>query len=296
MIARLNKWILISILALIWGSSFILIKKGLQGFRPEQVGSMRLMFAWLAFLPFVLFKFKEIPWKKVKYIAGVGLFGNGIPAFLFAMAQTKVPSSVAGTLNGLTPLFALLIGISLFKLSFSLAKISGVVIGFLGAVLLVWGNTPANVPFSTNGYALFIVLATCMYGLSVNILKKYLQEINPIMISAVAFSIIGPPAAIYLFSTDFLHTLSTQPGAYAAMGYISILAVVGTSFALIIFNILIQKTDVVTGSVVTYLIPIVSVIWGMLDGEIFTMSHFLGLVLVLTGVWLSSKKRTNLSS
>ncbi len=286
---RIKGFVVLGILSIIWGSSFILIKRGLVVYAPEQVASLRLSISAVAFIPVFLWRFRKIDWSKWKSLVVVGLTGSALPAFLFSFAQTKISSSVAGILNSLTPLFAFILGILIFGSAFRWSKLGGVLLGLTGAVILIlYGN---DAGFKGDfWYSLLVVLAAACYGTSVNTVGTYLKNMSSLTISAVSFLMIGTPALIYLFSTDFVIRLTTDPQGWTALGYISILSLAGTVLASIIFFQLVHWTNAVFASTVAYLIPIVALGWGILDGESITIFHFLGMVFILAGVYLSKGK------
>lgn len=282
------KWFYLTVLALIWGSSFILIKKGLVGLSPMQLGSLRIIFSAI-FLILIGFKsITEIKQHQWKYIALTSLFGTFIPAFLFAIAQTQISSSVSSILNSLTPLNTLIIGGLAFGLSFKRTQVFGVIIGLIGTLLLIV-NGAINHPNQNYWYTVLVLVASICYATNVNLLKKHLSDVKPLSISTGNFLVMLVPALIVLFSTDFL-TVVENAEVQNSMLYIIILGVVGTGIANIIFFKLIQMSSPVFATSVTYLIPIVAFFWGLLDNEMLTSVQFLGAFIILVGVYLSSKK------
>jgi drug/metabolite transporter (DMT)-like permease len=278
----------LAFLALIWGSSFILMKRGLEVFDFMEVAALRIVIAFVSLIPFLPQAFKLVKPKHYFPIVISALLGNGIPAFLFTKAQTELDSSLVGTLNGTVPLFTLILGVYFFSAKPSKANILGIFMGLLGIVFLAFSTLKDG--FAFNGYIFLVVLATIFYATSINVIKKYLQDLNPASIAALAFLIIGPIAAVYLFNTSFLYQLQTHPDGYKALGYIALLSVLGTSMAAIIFNRLLNRSSAIFTSSITYLIPIVAIFWGVLDGEIITSYHVLGSVIILSGVYLVNKK------
>ena len=286
---RILSWLILTLLALTWGSSYILIKKGLVAFPPEQLASLRISISALAFLPILLFRWKKVDWSRWRALLVVGLAGSGFPAILFALAQTKLSSSLTGVLSSLTPLFTLLLAVLFFNVPFMVRKLFGVLIGLGGASLLILfgsGNASAS---NSWPFALLVLLACCMYALSSNTVKTYLQEMPSLTLSSVAFSMIGPPALFYLWTTDFPTRLSNHPEGWTSLGYICILSLAGTVIASILFFKLVQIKDAIFASTVSYLIPLVAIAWGLLDGEPITLYHFLGMVLILGGVYLTKR-------
>jgi drug/metabolite transporter (DMT)-like permease len=282
------KWFLLTILALIWGSSFILIKKGLVGLSPLQLGSLRIIFSAF-FLIIIGFKsITEIKQHQWKYIALTALFGTFIPAFLFAIAQTQISSSVSSILNSLTPLNTLIIGSFAFGLTFKRTQILGVIIGLIGTLLLIV-NGALNNPNQNYWFTILVLIASVCYATNVNLLKKYLSDVKPLSITTGNFVVLLVPALIVLFSTDFRAVIENE-AVQNSMLYIVILGVVGTGIANIIFFKLIQMSSPVFATSVTYLIPVVAFFWGLLDNEMLTPIQFIGAFIILIGVYLSSKK------
>ena len=276
------------LLAIIWGSSFILMKRGLDVYSYTQVAALRLFIAFLSLTPFLLRAVKVVQKKHIIPIVVMALFGNGIPAFLFTKAQAECgSSSLVGILNSLVPLFTLLLGVYFFRTRPTKTNIAGIIIGLFGAVFLTYSTMGGGVEI--NDYVFLVILATVMYAISINVIKKYLQDLDALSISSLAFLVIGPFSAIYIFNTDFL-ILSASSAGVESLLYIVLLAVVGTSLAVVIFNQLISRSSAIFASSVTYLIPIVAIFWGIFDGEKVTLIHLLSLVIILSGVYLVNKK------
>ena len=253
-----------------------------------QLGSLRIIFSAI-FLIIIGFKsITEIKQHQWKYIALTSLFGTFIPAFLFAIAQTQISSSVSSILNSLTPLNTLIIGGLAFGLSFKRTQVFGVIIGLIGTLLLIV-NGAINHPNQNYWYTILVLVASICYATNVNLLKKHLSDVKPLSISTGNFLVMLVPALIVLFSTDFLSVVENAE-VQNSMIYIIILGVVGTGIANIIFFKLIQMSSPVFATSVTYLIPVVAFFWGLLDKEMLTPIQFIGAFIILIGVYLSSKK------
>lgn len=278
-----------SALAVIWGSSFILMKKALVDFTPGQVASVRMFSSFLFLLPFVYHRLREIKTTEWKFMVASGFLGNGIPAFLFAYAQTRIPSFMAGMLNSLTPVFTLALGYFIFQTKVTLLRVLGVSIGLAGAVWLVGMTTATGNLSDVSWYPLLIVIATVCYAGSVNIIRYKLQDTDSLVIAAGALTSIGPLTGIYLFTTDFIHRLETNPDAWLSLMYVLILALLGTTLSLVFFNRLIKIAGALFASSVTYLIPIVAMLWGLADGETMGIWHLAALGAILGGVYLINK-------
>lgn len=282
--------IILLLLALIWGSSFILMKNGLKVYSASQVATMRMFFSFICLLPLTLRHIWRVPLKKYGIITLVGLLGNGIPAILFATAQTKLNSSTAGVLNCLTPLFTLIVAAVFFKQKFGLRKVVGVVLGLFGAIALIMLRSNGSID-PNYMYGLYILVATICYAWSVNLNKEYLKDLPALTISSMALLFIGPVFGYYLFQhTDFMIRTELSDGGLTALFYVFLLALFGTAISLVLFNKLVQITTPIYASSVTYLIPIVAIFWGALDGEPITFMHFIGMGAILFGVYLANRK------
>ncbi len=280
--------ILLAVLSVIWGSSFILMKKGLEAFSPTQVGTVRIFFAFLVLLPFAFPYIKNIFKENWKKILLLGIIANLIPAILFAAAETGLSSSMTGVLNAITPMMTLIIGSIFYKNVIHKRQTFGLIIAFAGSITLSFVGTAGKID-SFNFHSLYVIAATVCYGFGLNMVRKHFVKIKSIALSALTMFSIGPIALIYLLTTDFFHRLSNHPGAWGSLGYIFLLGAVGTGFALILFNRLIQTTSAVMASSVTYLIPIIAVVWGVIDGEPFFMLHIVAMILIIAGVFLVNK-------
>ena len=291
---NLVNWGSLIVLSLIWGSSFILIKRGLEIFSPGEVGAYRIVAGATFLLPLSLPRIKNLSSQQIQNLILVGLVGSFIPAFLFAKAQTQLSSSLTGVLNALTPLFVVLIGALFFSSKITLRNGIGLAIAFIGVVILV--SVKEGQDFGTfsgiNSYAFFVILACICYGFNLNLIKFRFEKLKPIEISAISLLVVMPMALIYLMAgTDFSYKVTQVDGALKALGYITLLGVFGTALALILFNIMVKKVTPVFASSVTYLIPIVAIFWGVLDGEVLLAGHYIGIAAVILGVWFGNRKR-----
>jgi drug/metabolite transporter (DMT)-like permease len=277
-------------LSLIWGTSFILIKQGLVVFSPDEVGALRVSAATIFLLPFALLRFKDLNKTDYFNLFISGLMGIFIPAFLFAWAQTHITSSVAGILNTLSPVWVVILGAIFFHQRFKGYTLLGIVISFVGAVILALARSSGAIS-GFNIYALLIVLACALYGTNLNWLKFRVHNISSITITSVALLLTGPFAMLYLFGfTEFTTKLSETPGAWKAFGYIVVLALMSTAIANLLFTKLLKISTPLFASSVTYIMPIVAVMWGVLDGEQLFIGHFIGMIAILAGVYLANKK------
>lgn len=278
------------VLSLIWGSSFILMKKGLEVFSYEQVAALRLFITSIVLIPFVFSALKKIKKKHYVPILVAALFGSGIPAFLFTLAQTYLDSSFVGILNSLTPLFTFCIGIIIFNQKYHKINLLGIFIGLIGAIFLSLNNL--NQSISINIYVYLVVFASLLYAISANVIKRYLYDLDSTDITSIVFLIVGPLSGVYIFSTDFI-VLFDNNKAYESLAYITILAIICTALAGVIFYKLIKISSPTFATSVTYLIPIVALFWGFIDGEKLIGQYFVGVALIFSGLYLVNKKSVN---
>ena len=287
--SKQSKWIYLGVLSLIWGSSFILIKKGLVGLTPLQLGSLRIIFASVFLLSIGFKSISKIPTRLWKYIVLTSLFGTFIPAYLFAIAQTQIDSSLSSILNSLTPLNTLVLGTLAFGLEFRRDQIMGIIIGFLGCGMLILNGVFEH--SNQNYYYTFLILiASFCYAINVNLINKHLSELSPLSISTGNFLILLFPALVILSSTDFFDLAPTFE-LKQSVCYIAVLGIIGTGIANIIFFKIVQMATPVFATSVTYLIPVVAFGWGFIDNEKLSPIQFLGALIILIGVYLSAKKK-----
>ena len=292
-------WLIFVILCILWGSSFKLMKDSSTGLSGPQIAAVRIFSAGLVFVPFAFFHFSKIPRQKMGLVILSAVFGNLIPAFLFAIALTKIDGSLGGILNSLTPICVVVIGVSFFKDKFKWQKILGVLTGFLGLVLLIL--TPAltgekTIHFNNLSYTLLILLATFLYGINVNIVGHYLKSLNPFHVATVSLAFMTIPTALALWQQGFLHIdFSNQDVKNSILISVG-LGIAGSAIATVLFYILVQKAGGLFASLVTYGIPFVALLWGFADNEKITWIEIICLCIILLGVYLANrpdKKESN---
>lgn len=281
------QWAILLLLSLIWGTSFILMKRGLESYSNSQVAAFRIFFSFVFMLPITLRNIKAINRDNVVSLIIVGFIGFAIPAFLFTKAQTRIDSSLAGMLNSLTPLFTLIVGILFYRSQARWVNITGLFMGLIGAVGLMW-NGDMNVFKGINAFALFIVAATICYGINVNEIKFKLVNLSSLEITSLSFLFTGPIAGIFLLFTDFTPVRET-PDYLLNLAYIAILALFSSVIAVLVFNHLIKYTTTLFATSVTYIIPLFAIMWGIIDGESIRLLQLVWISIILLGVYLVNK-------
>ena len=283
-----QKWLLLIILSIIWGSSFILIKKSLIGLTPIQLGALRIIISGLILFLAGFKGFRGLSKRTLKWIAIAGFLGTFFPVFLFAFAITEIDSAVASILNSLVPLNTIIIGFILFQIISSRKQIIGMIIGLTGTVLLISNGANIN-PEQNYWYAILVIIATIMYALNVNIIKRHLQNVPPLTIAIGNFiAIIIPAFIVLLFDGFFTSEVLRSADLTMALFYVTLLSIFGTALAKIMFNKLVQISTPVFASSVTYLIPIIALMWGILDGESFSIWQAIATGFILWGVYLAN--------
>ena len=287
-----KKWVYLILLSVIWGSSYILIKKTLIGVSPLQLGSLRVIFTTMVLFILGFSSLKKIPKDKWKWIILTGYIGSFFPSFFFAFAQTEIDSGVAAILNSLTPLATLIIGVVFYKFIIDSKQILGVIIGLFGSFLLIYEGSTIN-PDQNFLFVGFIITASVCYATSVNMLKAHLQDFPAISIALGNFLCILHPALIILFYSGFMNiNVIESPKVQNALFYIIVLSVFGSAFAKILFNKFVQIASPVFASSVTYTLPVVAVMWGLLDGETINFRQILATIVILIGVYFANRRST----
>ncbi len=287
-------WAIFVLLCFTWGSSFYVMKISQEGLTATQIAAFRIFSAAVVFLPFAIFHFAKLPRKKMGLVFVAGFFGNLFPAFCFAIAIVKIDSSLAGIINSLTPICVVTIGIFFFKDKIKTQKIVGVIIGFAGLCILTLTRT--NISLNNAGYALLIIAGTISYGINVNLVAHHLKEINPLHLATVSLTMMLLPAGLILWQQGFFKIDFSSSVIQRAIIFASLLGIVASAFATVIFYMLVQRAGGLFASLVTYGIPFVALFWGFLDGESVTVIEVISLCIILLGVYLANRPNKKLNT
>ncbi|MFL0094710.1 DMT family transporter [Tenacibaculum maritimum] len=283
-----KKWMYLLILSIVWGSSFILIKKSLQGVTPVQLGALRMLITAF-FLLLIGFKsIKKIEKKHWKYVAYSAALGTFFPVFLFAFAIRGIDSAIVSILNSLTPFHTFIFGALVFGFSFKKKQFIGILLGLVGTLILIFKGAALH-PDQNYWYALLIIIASIGYAFNVNIIKRYLYDLDALAITTGNFLLLIIPALLVLIFSNFFLTFEMNQETGEALGYIIILSVVGTGIAKVLFNKMVHLSSPIFAASVTYLIPIVAVVWGIIDGEKLSLLQLLAGGIILLGVYWVNK-------
>jgi len=289
--AERQKWILLIALSLIWGSSFILIKKSLDHFNPYEVGALRVLISGIVLMPYAFSKIKLFPRRHLKWLIIAAFTGSFIPMFLFPMAETEISSSIAGIINSMMPIFVIIVGSLVWKFSTTKRQLLGVLISFAGACILALGSGESG---DIKIYPiLLLLLATLLYAISTTTIKSKLHEVPAILMSAYIFSfVLFLPSLIALIFSGFFRDLTLNQSTLEGLGFVAILSIFGTGLAMMMNYKLLSISTPLFASTVTLLMPIVAIIWGILDGEKLTTQQSVGALVILAGlIFLRSKPK-----
>ncbi|KOY51482.1 DMT family transporter [Polaribacter dokdonensis] len=285
-----QKWLYLLLLSFVWGSSFILMKKALIDLTPVQVGALRMLIAGVFLLAFGFKSLKQIKRKHYKYIVYTALLGTFFPVFLFAFAVNGIDSSIASILNSLTPFNTFIFGVLAFGLKFKKEQLLGIVIGLIGTIVLIVKGADLN-PNQNYWFTLLVVIASIGYALNVNLVKKHLSDVSALSIVTGNFLLLVIPAFIVLYFSDFFETVEFTDAKTSALGYVAVLAIFGTGIAKVFYNKMVHLASPIFASSVTYLIPIVAVFWGILDGEELSVVQLMAGLIILLGVYLLNRSK-----
>lgn len=278
-----EKWLLLATLSIIWGSSFILIKKSLDHFNPYQVGSLRVLIAGIILLPVAISNYKLFPKKHIKWLILAALTGNFIPMFLFPIAEKEISSSIAGIINSMMPIFVIIVGALVWKFETTKKQIIGVLISFTGVCILAFGGGDSRelkiIPI------LLLLLATLCYALSTTTVKSKLMDVSSIVLSSFIFSfVLLFPSIIALTSTGFFSEFSFSKDNMLGLMFVSLLSIFGTGLAMTMNYRLLKVSTPLFASTVTLIMPIVAIIWGIIDGEKLSIMQFVGAGIIIAGL------------
>ena len=278
-----EKWILLILLSLIWGSSFILIKKSLDHFSPYQVGALRVLIAGIILMPIAISKYRLFPKRHLKWLILAAFTGNFIPMFLFPIAEMEISSSIAGIINSMMPIFVIIVGTLFWKFETTKRQMTGIFISFTGVCMLAFGGGD-DAKFKIFPI-LLLLSATLCYAISTTTVKSKLMEVSSTVLSAFVFSfILFLPSLVALVSTGFVSNFTFSKENMIGLMFVSLLSVFGTGLAMMMNYRLLKVSTPLFASTVTLLMPIVAIIWGILDGEKLTVLQFVGASVIIAGL------------
>jgi len=284
---KLRDWSILLLLTLIWGFSYYFIKHSLKGFSPWQIGSLRMVISSLVLLPFLARALRAVPAEKYVLITWVGLLGSFLPAILYPLAQLRISSSVAGIVNAFTPICTYLIGMLCFNVRAEKTKIYGTAIGLLGAVVLILFKPGAELRAEL-AFLLIAFVVPFLYGINSNTIKAKLAGIPGMELTTLMYFSTLLMSLPLGFMTGAFVQIPIAIAKGSAFYHLLALSVLGSALAMTLFNILIQRVHVLFASSVTYLMPLVALIVGWLDGESIRWNDMFGFSCILAGVAIAN--------
>ena len=255
---------------------------------PFQVGALRILIAGAVLLPIAI-KFKKyLTRKTLGLLLVVGLFGSLMPAMMFTLAETGISSSLAGLVNMATSFFVVIIGVVFYKSKPTAFQLIGLALGSTGLFFVL--SNQSDISASTDiRYAFFLFPATVGYAVSLTTIKFKLNQLPSLAITSLSFMLILGPALLIVIFTDAVSPIFSHPDGLKAIGYLSILAVLGTAVAVMLFTKLIAISNHIFSSAIAYMLPVVAIFIGVLDGESFAMINLVWVAIIITGVFLMNR-------
>ena len=293
------------LLSAIWGASFLLISLTVQSFPPIWVALIRTGFGSAFLWTVLLARRRSLPPRRLLgWLLLVALFNNAIPFVFFAIGERTVPSSIAAIINATTPIWTLLLSLSILKQKpEGRTTIPGVLLGFFGVVLVVYSQAVySQAVYSQTAHAqasiatssslksyligiLFIALASAGYAIATTIAKAKLAGLDPIGLATTQLSLAGLmilPIAL----------LGPHPGTILRSSVFAgvTLGVVGSGLAYLLYYSLLDRISSTRTVAVTYLLPIWGLFWGAIAHEPITITAYLGVAIVIFGLVLLNRK------
>ena len=269
----------------LWGSSFLMMKYALEELDPFQISFYRI-FIGMVFINLLNIKKVNIPLSQHKYLALVGTLWMALPFFLFAKAEETISSSLAGLINGSTPIFISLIAYIVFKEKISNIQKTYLITGFLGIYLVSFGFN--NFLLDLNLGAFLALLASISYGFAANIVQPLIKNYGSLNTLKIALRYGALFSLIALLPSSSLVLPTVEISLYPML----LLGIGSSGIAFLSFYKLIDDVGAVAGSITVYIIPIFSVIFGYIFLEEYTSTiQMVGIFIVIISAYQFSKKR-----
>ena len=275
------------VVALVWGASFLFIKKGLVTFSANDTMAIRLVLTSLFLVPVMCLYWKRLNKKHILPLVLSAILGNSLPQLLYTIAQQHIPSSLAGMLNSMMPLFALIWAITLFGEKVKTIHVVGLLVGFVGVIGLAFKDSLHFEQSYVFGFVLIIFANVC-YGIIINIVKKRLHDLDGLSIVAFTFMFLGPLAAGYMCCVDVSHYVY-NPHFTMSLVSIGLMSLLGNVLAASVFNILMKFVSTVFAAATMYIVPVFAIMWGSFDGEHIVFIQLVWTLVVLLGVYLVNR-------
>jgi len=282
---KLVNYFQILLTSALWGSSFLMMKYALEELDPFQISFYRI-FIGMVFINLLNIKKVNIPLSQHKYLALVGTLWMALPFFLFAKAEETISSSLAGLINGSTPIFISLIAYIVFKEKISNIQKTYLITGFLGIYLVSFGFN--NFLLDLNLGAFLALLASISYGFAANIVQPLIKNYGSLNTLKIALRYGALFSLIALLPSSSLVLPTVEISLFPML----LLGIGSSGIAFLSFYRLIDDVGAVAGSITVYIIPIFSVIFGYIFLEEYTSTiQMVGIFIVIISAYQFSKKR-----
>jgi|TARA_B100001094_G_scaffold50886_1_gene46495 drug/metabolite transporter (DMT)-like permease len=269
----------------LWGSSFLMMKYALEELDPFQISFYRI-FIGMVFINLLNIKKVSIPLSQHKYLALVGTLWMALPFFLFAKAEETISSSLAGLINGSTPIFISLIAYVVFKENISNIQKTYLITGFLGIYLVSFGFN--SFLLDLNLGAFLALLASISYGFAANIVQPLIKKYGSLNTLKIALRY----GALFSFIALLPNSSLVLPTVEIALFPMILLGIGSSGIAFLSFYKLIDDVGAVAGSITVYIIPIFSVVFGYIFLDEYTSNiQMIGIFVVIISAYQFSKKR-----
>ncbi len=274
------------LLGAIWGASFLLMRMGAADFGPFLTSFLRVLLAALLLLPLLVWKGQWPALRRhAKPILFLGVINSGIPFALFAFAVLHISTGLSSILNATAPLWSAVVAWLWLRDKPAPWRIVGLVVGFAGVAALSWGKASFKSGAASAGWAVLACLvATLLYGVAANFIKKYLQGVPPLAIATGT-----QVGATLVLAVPGLATAPAQMPGPQAWGAVFLLALVCTALAYVLFFRLIERAGAARAVTVTFIIPVFGVMYGaVLLGEPITVTMLVCGAVILLGTALAT--------
>lgn len=276
----------LALLAAIWGGSFLFLRIAAPMFGVAPLVDVRLALGALVLAPFLWRARARFPWSRWPQLAAIGVVNTLVPFLLFAWGAERAPAGVSAIVNSMSVPFAALAAFALFGERVGGRQLAGLLAGLVGVAVLAGGDLAGA---SLGPAVLAGALAALFYGVSANLVKRYLADLPATAVAAATLAC----GAVLLAPVAFL-TWPAAPISTKVWLCLAALGVVCTGFAYAVYFRLIQRVGAARATTVTYLVPIFGVVWAWLAlAEPLTVSMAAGGALILGGMlYAQSRGRT----
>ena len=282
---KLINYFQILLTSALWGSSFLMMKYALEELDPFQISFYRI-FIGMVFINLLNIRKINIPLSQHKYLALVGTLWMALPFFLFAKAEETISSSLAGLINGSTPIFISLIAYVVFKENISNIQKTYLITGFLGIYLVSFGFN--SFLLDLNLGAFLALLASISYGFAANIVQPLIKKYGSLNTLKIALRY----GALFSFIALLPNSSLVLPTVEIALFPMILLGIGSSGIAFLSFYKLIDDVGAVAGSITVYIIPIFSVVFGYIFLDEYTSNiQMIGIFVVIISAYQFSKKR-----